>query len=320
MKSLEFILVEATVVCTVSEFLNFFLEDDWSDLNEIVIEVVSLMMMSSLVSDLVHVFTFDLDPFVYSTVKSTIMVSCSSISVVILTIKMVECGLMGVVCSFCFSSSSLGLSIIFVDDSLFARLSNFTGFLLSLLNSIVIISSSGSALNLRVAHWIVGDIHGSLISLNISLSHNLTNWLWSSWLWKNDFLIDTVKLATFDELDMSVWGVVETVNVSMCVGNSSLVGLLSLLSKLLVLLLIIFLMSECSGDIDSLVHFTIFIFDGRLVLSKMVSTTNLSSLWELSATVSIMNKSISSANSSSSLSNSLGGSFLSLLGSFSCLE
>ena len=109
-----------------------------------------------------------------------------------------------------------------------------------------------------------------LISFDISLGHHLSDRDWSTWLWENDFLIHTAEFSTFDELNMSIWGMVETIKMSMGVSESLGMSLLSLFgSKVVFGLLhadIFIVMCESSGNIDSLIDFTIFIFDGSLAL------------------------------------------------------
>jgi len=61
-------------------------------------------------------------------------------------------------------------------------------------------------------------------------------------------------------------------------------------------------MSESSGNIDSLIDFTIFIFDGCLALSKVVDAVNDSTGWEFNCTISVMDKSIDVRNTGGSFS------------------
>jgi hypothetical protein len=126
-----------------------------------------------------------------------------------------------------------------------------------------------------------------LISFDISLGHHLSDRDWSTWLWENDFLIHTAEFSTFNELNMSIWGMVETIKMSMGVSESLGMSLLSLFgSKVVFGLLhanIFIVMCESSGNIDSLIDFTIFIFDGSLalVLTKpIVGAIDDSTTWE----------------------------------------
>jgi hypothetical protein len=284
------ILIKASIVITVGEFAGFFLKGGWSDLKEIVVEVVSVMMMvlSHLVS--VHVFTFHLDPFVHSVKRLTVEVSSRSIFVVVETLEWVESSFsvsnIGIVLSFCSSGGGVVLSNLFVDNGLLTGCSNFTGFLFSLINGVIIILSSFMR-SLHHVEWDICHVQGVLIGFNISLGHHLSDRNWSTWLWENDFLIHTAEFSTFDELNMSIRGMVETIKMSMGVSESLGMSLLSLFgSKVVFGLLhanIFIVMCESSGNIDSLIDFTIFIFDGglALVLTKpIVGAIDDSTSWE----------------------------------------
>ena len=146
LESCNGVLTEASIVITVSEFAGFFLKSGWSDLKEIVVEVVSVMMMvlSNFVG--VHVLTFHLDPFVHSVKRLTVEVSSRSVLVVVETLEWVESSFsvsnIGIVLSFCSSGGGVVLSNLFVDNGLLTGCSNFTGFLFSLINGVIFILSS----------------------------------------------------------------------------------------------------------------------------------------------------------------------------------
>jgi hypothetical protein len=316
LESLEGILVEAGIVITIREFLDLILKGDRSNLDKLIIGVVSMVMVLLLRFGVDHVFTFNLDPFVHSVKRSTVEVCSASIVVVVDTFPWVEssvgvsnfCGFLG-----CGSISGVGvLSVFFVDDGLFGGASNFTGFLFSLIKSVIIIlSRSLSSLHhLNSSNWEISHIHSVFKSINVSFSHDLSNRYWS-WLWKDDFLIHTAECATFDEFNMSIRGMVETIDMSMGVSNSGLVSFLPLLSSNLVFLRIISLVSESIGNIDSLIHFTVFIFDGsgHFVLIKHVGAINESAFWEFVCTISVMDESIYWTEFSGSFSSGflLGG-------------
>ena len=184
-----------------------------------------MVMMVFLVSDLVHVLTFSLDPFVDSIKRGTVEVGFGSIVVVVVTFVRVESflgvGNLSIFLGFGFISGVSGLSTFFVLNGLICCDSKFTSFLFSLGNSVIIILLSLTSLS---HHWRIGNFHGCLISSNLSFSHDFTNWS-CSWLWENDFLIDTAENASIDELDMSICGMVETIEMSMGVRDSLLVSL-----------------------------------------------------------------------------------------------
>lgn len=139
------ILIKASIVITVGEFAGFFLKGGWSDLKEIVVEVVSVMMMVLLCLSVVHVFTFHLDPFVDSVKRLTVKVSSGSIVVVVDTLEWVESSLsvsnIGIALGFSSNSDGSVLSDLFVVNGFYGGNSSLTSFLFSLLNSIIFILS-----------------------------------------------------------------------------------------------------------------------------------------------------------------------------------
>ena len=213
--------------------------------------MVLLMMMAPFISsDVVHVFTLGLDPLVDTVKRSAVGVGSGTIVVVVDTLECVESsssvGLRSILLSLGSISGVLSFSALLVLNGLFGGLSDFTGFLFLFLNGIVIILS-GSVLS--KTERIIGVLHGLGPLIHSSFGHNFSNWS-SLWLWKNDLLIDTVESATLDEFNMSIRGMVETVDVSTGVGNSGLVSCFSLLSEVFVFSLVIGLMSEGSSNIN----------------------------------------------------------------------
>ena len=145
LESSDGVLTKARIVITVSEFAGFFLKRGWSDLKEIVVEVVSVMMMVLLCLSVVHVFTFHLDPFVDSVKRLTVKVSSGSIVVVVDTLEWVESSLsvsnIGIALGFSSNSDGSVLSDLFVVNGFYGGNSSLTSFLFSLLNSIIFILS-----------------------------------------------------------------------------------------------------------------------------------------------------------------------------------